>query len=81
MHKIERGMRELKYEKSTDTMKLMEDLYEAIPEIRPVFFENKKPKVHLRVFTKGNSLTIWINRKIEKERVDEVVEKHKAGED
>lgn len=73
---IEDGKKELVYFKEVDTGRLMQELYEAIPELKPVILGNNKFKINLRVFTNSNKLMLWVLDNIDEELINRVVENH-----
>lgn len=82
---IEEGKKELVYYKEVDAGRLMQELYNAIPELKPEILDLSKRqfKINLRVFTNGNKLMLWVIEEIDKELVNQVVENHifeKEGE-
>lgn len=73
---IEIGKKELIYIKEVDTGRLMNELYEAVPELRPDIHENESFDVNLRVFTNENKLMLWVPEGLSEEPINAVVEAH-----
>ena len=73
---VEIGKKELVYNKEVDPSRLMEELYEAIPELKPVVYEDGSFDVKLRVITNGSKLILWVPKKINEEPINNVVEAH-----
>lgn len=75
---IEEGKKELIYYKEVDTGRLIQELYDAIPELKPEILDldNRKFKINLRVFTNGNKLMLWVLENIDEESVNHVIENH-----
>lgn len=67
----------LEFNKEVDSGRLMNELYEAVSELKPVIndsgFEAK-----MRVFTNGNELILWVPEEIEEARITAVVEAHRV---
>lgn len=76
---IESGKKELVYFKEVNTMKLMEELYTAIPELKPVLLDNDY-KINLRVFTNGDKLILWVPTDIVEENINAIINNHIAIE-
>ena len=79
MTKIEKGKKAITYNKAINPERLMEEIYASIPELSPKFTE-EGIEVHLRVFTNGNLLTLWVDEEIEESLINGVVKDHKAGD-
>lgn len=75
---VEKGKKELVYFKEVDTGRLMEELYEAIPELKPIVHEDGSFDVNLRIFTNGSKLMLWIPEDLDEYKVNEVVKVHEV---
>lgn len=83
---IKEGKKELIYYKEVDTGRLMQELYDAISELKPIINNDGSFEINLRVFTNGNKLILWVLDSVYEELVRQVVENHvlvieKAGEE
>jgi|GEM_PF-3012612 len=67
--------KELKYIKIVDGVQLMQELYEALPELKPRE-ENGKLIINLRLFTKGHEIILWVPEEIDGNRVNSIVRNH-----
>jgi hypothetical protein len=76
---MEEGKKELKYKKSVNPLKLMDEIYAEMPELTPIFNDDGV-EVHLRVFTEEDNLTLWVDEETDSSIIDNIVENHKAGE-
>ena len=68
--------KELKYIKDVDGVKLMEELYDGIPELKPVV-EDGKLTVNLRLFTSGHEITLWVPKEADEHLIQNIVLEHK----
>ncbi|AHM55901.1 hypothetical protein EAL2_c05990 [Peptoclostridium acidaminophilum DSM 3953] len=80
MREVEEGKKAITYKMEVNPAKLMEEIYASIPELAPRFTE-EGTEVHLRVFTNGNILTLWVDEEVEESLINVVVKAHKAGEE
>jgi hypothetical protein len=65
----------IRFIKSANEVKLMNELYEALPELKPEL-ENGNLTVNLRVFTREDELILWVPSEIDETVVEAVVDKH-----
>lgn len=72
--------KELVYNKEVDTGKLMEELYEAIPELRRTVYPDETFTVNLRVFTNEYKLTLWVPEDVSDSVITNIVELHTIEE-
>lgn len=75
---IEIGKKELTYIKEVDAGRLMNELYDAVPELKPVFNDNGF-EINLRVFTNGSKLILWVPEGFNEELINAVVEVHQLA--
>lgn len=68
--------KELKYIKVIDGVKLMQELYDTIPELKPVVEEGKLT-VNLRLFTSGHEITLWVPKGADENLIHNIVLEHK----
>lgn len=73
---IEEGKKELTYIKEVDSGRLMNELYEAVPEIKPLVNEDGSLDVKLRVFTNGSKLMLWVPEGMNEKIINAVVDSH-----
>ena len=73
---IEIGKKELVYNIDVDSSRLKEELYEAIPELKPVMHEDGSFDINLRVFTNGSKLKLWVPEELDECLVHDVVRVH-----
>jgi hypothetical protein len=83
---IEDSKKELIYYKEVDSGRLMQELYDVIPALKPIILNDCEFKVNLRVFTNGNKLTLWVLNETPEEMVSKIVNNHtsiieKAGDE
>lgn len=69
----------LEFDKEVDTGRLMNELYEAVPELKPVVHEDGSFDVNLRVFTNGSKLILWVPEGLSEEPINAVVEAHQLA--
>lgn len=74
---IEDDKKELVYYKEVNTGRLMYELYEAIPTLKPIILNNWEYQINLRIFINRNKLMLWIPKEIQEELVNQIVENHK----
>ena len=67
---------ELKFIKVVDGVKLMQELFDAIPELEPVVEEGEL-KVNLRLFTSGHEITLWVPKEADEHLIRNIVMEHK----
>lgn len=68
--------KELKFIKIVDGVKLMQELYEAIPELEPVI-EERELTINLRLFTSGHEITLWVPKEADEHLIQNIVMEHK----
>ena len=68
--------KELKFIKIVDGVKLMQELYDAIPELEPVVEEGEL-KFNLRLFTSGHEITLWVPKEADEHFIQSIVMEHK----
>lgn len=73
---IEQGKKELVYKKEVSPGKLYEEIYEKAPELAPELDEAGTISVHVRIFTNGDTLTLWVPEELGVTIIDEVIQSH-----
>jgi len=73
---IEQGKKEMVYKKEVSPSKLYEEIYIQEPKLTPGFDENGEICVHVRIFTNGDTLTIWVPEELDEAIIDDIVENH-----
>ena len=73
---IEQGKKELIYKKEVSPGKLYEEIYEMAPELAPELDEGGEIVVYVRIFTNGDTLTLWIPEEYDAALFDNIVEDH-----
>lgn len=68
--------KELKFIKIVDGVKLMQELYETIPELEPVVEEGEL-MINLRLFTSGHEITLWAPKEADEHLIRNIVMEHK----
>lgn len=73
---IEQGKKELVYQKEVSPGKLYEEIYEVAPELAPELGASGEIVVYVRIFTNGDTLTLWIPEDYDAELFNKIVEDH-----
>lgn len=70
-----KNKKELKYIKIVDGVQLMQELYEALPELKPRE-ENGNLIINLRLFTKGHEIILWVPEETDENIISSIVSNH-----
>ena len=73
---IEVGKKELVYTKEVSPGKLYEEIYETLPELAPELNAAGEVVVYVRIFTNGDTLTLWVPQECDDAVFDAIVENH-----
>jgi len=73
---IEQGKKELIYTKQVSPASLYEEIYARLPELTPGIDEDGKIIVHVRIFTNGDTLILWVPEELDAAIIDDIVENH-----
>lgn len=65
----------LVYEKNVEAGRLLNDLYEALPILRPKNTSNGY-EIALRIFQNGSTVTLWVPAEIDPKQVEQVIDAH-----
>lgn len=65
----------LEYTKPVDLSKLMNEIFDTIPELIPRFEDNEWD-VKIRIFTNNDNLTIWVPENIDSGLIDTIIDDH-----
>ena len=73
---IEVGKKELVYTKEVSPGKLYEEIYETLPELAPELGAAGEVVVYVRIFTNGDTLTLWVPEGYDAALFNTIVENH-----
>jgi len=73
---IEQGKKELVYKKEVSPGKLYDEIYETAPELAPELDSAGEIVVYVRIFTNGDTLTLWVPEELDAAIMDVIVESH-----
>lgn len=73
---IEQGKKELVYTKEVSPGKLYEEIYATAPELAPELDAAGEIVVFVRIFTNGDTLTLWVPEEYDAALFDSIVENH-----
>ena len=65
----------LEFNKEVDACRLIDELYEAVPELKPLLNDSSFI-VSMRVFTNGSKLILWVPEAVNEEPINIAVEAH-----
>ena len=73
---IEHGKKELVYTKEVSPGKLYEEIYATLPVLAPELDAAGEVVVYVRIFTNGDTLTLWVPQEYDASTFDAIVENH-----
>ena len=73
---IEENKKELIFFKEIEPGKLMQELHDSIPELRPRPLSNDIYEIKLRIFTIGNKLILWVPENMDVQLINQIVTNH-----
>ena len=73
---IEAGKKELVYTKDVSPGKLYEEIYATLPELAPELDAAREIVVFVRIFTNGDTLTLWVPQEYDAAIFDAIIENH-----